>query len=351
MRIVIMRGEEMMHQQRLFNKVKLGSVVLLIVVMAVSLLTACGTGKANQVEPSQETAAPQESKQAAATDEPGAEAATKTVTDEQGHELVIPSKPVKVFAPYMEDSLLSLGVTPVAQWANGDKGQAYLQDRLQNVPTANFTGGLPPSPEQIMDFEPDLIILHTAHYADNGVYDNYSKIAPTYVFNNAAGDLDSSITKLGELLGKEEEAKQALADYAKKKEEAKAKLAPVTEGKNAVLINFNAKGMYLIGGNYFGGYVLSHELGIGKSKLVETKNSVDASLEILPELDADFIFTIDYAGSGAANIKELTDNEIWRSMPAVKAGHVYEVSDEYWTGGGLIAYGKIIDDVVGFLAP
>ncbi len=332
-----------------FKTMKSGSLMLLSVAIAAGLMSACGSnaGERETGLSAQQTQAPQESETPAATEE----SASKTVTDEQGHKLVIPFKPLKVFAPYMEDSLLSLGVLPVAQWANGDKGQAYLQDRLQEVPTANFTGGLPPSPEQIMGFEPDLIILHTAHYADNGVYDNYSKIAPTFVFNNAAGDLAGSIAKLGELLGKEEEAKQALADYEQKKEEARAKLASITEGKKAVLINFNAKGMYLIGGNYFGGYVLANELGIRKSKLVETKNSVDASMEILPELDADFIFTIDYAGSGAVNIKELTDNEIWRSMPAVKAGQVFEVSDEYWTGSGLIAYSKMIDDVVGFLAP
>lgn len=226
-----------------------------------------------------------------------------------------------------------------------------MQDQLQDVPLANFAGGLPPSPEVVMAFEPDLIILHNAFYAENGVYENYSKIAPTYVFNNAAGDLESSITKLGELLGKPEEAVNALSAYEQKKEEAKAKLAPVVDGKNAVLINFNGKGMYLIGGNYFGGYVLSHELGIGKSKLLETANSLDASLEILPDLDADFIFTINYGGTGTANIMELTDNAIWKSMPAAKNENVFEVSDQYWTGSGLIAYGKMIDDVVALLAP
>lgn len=332
------------------KSIKTSGLTLLIVMMAVSLLAACGSKDQNTAEPSQEAAAAAQT-EAPETTEAAEEPSTKTVTDELDHELTIPSKPLKVFAPYMEDSLLSLGVLPVAQWADGENGQPYLQDQLADVPKANFVGGTPPSPEVVMDFEPDLIILHTAFYAENGVYEKYSKIAPTYVFKNAAGDLQSSITKLGELLGKTDEAEQALSAYDQKKEEAKAKLAPVIEGKKAALINFNGKGMYLIGGNYFGGYVLSHELGIGKSKLVETVNSVDASPEILPELDADFIFTINYKGTGTANIKTLTDNGIWKSMPAAKNGYVYEVSDQYWTGGGLIAYGKIIDDVVRLLAP
>ncbi|WP_251038502.1 ABC transporter substrate-binding protein [Paenibacillus albidus] len=333
------------------------SVLLLMMLLAASLLVACGTKTEAENEPGEAgvapAAAPAASPSAAPSREPesAAETAeTRVVTDELGHELTIPAKPVKVFAPYMEDSLVSLGVKPVAQWANGDAVQEYLQDKLDGVPGISFTGGLPPSPEAVLDLAPDLIILHTAHYAKDGVYEKYSKIAPTYVFNNAAGDLKGSITKLGELLGRPAEAELALQAHELKVKEAKAKLAPYVEGKKAALINFNGKGMYLIGGNYFGGYVLSQELGIGKSKLVETENSADVSLEIVPQIDADYIFTINYQGTGSAFIQELTGSPIWKSMPAAKAGHVYEVSDKYWTGSGLIAYGKIIDDVVRLLA-
>ncbi|MFX3635387.1 MAG: ABC transporter substrate-binding protein [Candidatus Pristimantibacillus sp.] len=329
-------------------------LALLAMVLCIIMLTACGSNSkvANESKIENKASASQAESTTPAAEEKNIESAeTRVVKDELNHEITIPTKPLKVFAPYMEDSLISLGVKPVAQWANGDKGQEYLQDQLQDVPMANFAGGLPPSPEVIMSFEPDLIILHTSHYAENGVYENYSKIAPTYVFSNAAGDLKNSIMKLGVLLGKADEAEQALQAYQQKIEEAKAELAPVIEGKNAALINFNGKGMYLIGGNYFGGYVLSHELGIGKSKLVETENSADVSLEIVPEIDADYIFTINYAGTGTTFMKELTESPIWKMLPAYKDGHVYEVSDKYWTGSGLIAYGKIIDDVVAFLVP
>lgn len=354
-----------MHQRSNTRILGVSPAAWLVLLLTSMLLVGCGTANNGGTEATgqgalestaegatapEQTVADEESEQ---TGEGGAseEAVPVTVTDELGNEVTIPVNPSRIFAPYMEDSLLSLGVTPVAQWGNGGKGQAYLQDKLQAVPTAEFSGGLPPSPEIILDLQPDLIILHTAKYAENGVYEQYSKIAPTYVFNNASGDLQHSISKLGELLGRSSEAEQALADYEAKKEEAKAKLAAVTEGKKAALINFNAKGMYFIGGNYFGGYVLAHELGISQIGLVEGKNSVDASREILPELDADFIFTINYGGSGEANMNELMDNPIWKSMKAVKDGQVYAVSDEYWTGSGLIAYGKMIDDIVAFLAP
>lgn len=340
----------MLHRSKSVQKgMKSSGLAMLIIMLTMGLLAACGNNNTEgSAAPNQESAAPAETK---SPKEKSEEPTTRVVKDELDHELTIPVKPLKVFAPYMEDSLLSLGVLPVAQWANGERVQNYLQDQLKDVQKASFTGGMPPSPEAVMAFEPDLIILHTASYAKNGVYENYSKIAPTYVFNNAAGDLEGSITKLADLLNKKSEAETALQAYKQKVAEAKEKLAPAIEGKKAALINFNGKGMFLIGGNYFGGYVLSHELGIGKSKLVETENSVDVSLEIVPEIDADYIFTINYGGSGSAFIKELTDSQIWKSMPAAKNGHVYEVDDEYWTGSGLIAYGKMIDDVVEMLAP
>ncbi|GBF76743.1 hypothetical protein PA598K_05229 [Paenibacillus sp. 598K] len=329
----------------------------LLSLVIVCLLTACGGASpaAQSGASSPEAAAPSGANAPAEiapsnTEEPAAPA-PRIVTDEMGHEVELPAEPSRIFAPYMEDSLLSLGMKPVAQWATGASGQAYLQEWLHDVPTVDFTGGLPPAPEAVMSFDPDLIILHNVHYANNGVYEAYSKIAPVYVFENAAGDLKQSIRKLGELLDKQDEAEAALQAYEQKKEDARAKLAPVVTGKNAALINFNHKGFYMIGGNYFGGYVLAQELGIGKSPLVSEGNSFDISLEALPDLDADFIFTINYGGTGTANMAALMDNGIWRSLPAVKNDQVYEVSDAYWTGSGLIAYGKIIDDVVELLVP
>ncbi|MNJ70835.1 putative siderophore-binding lipoprotein YfiY precursor [compost metagenome] len=74
-------------------------------------------------------------------------------------------------------------------------------------------------------------------------------------------------------------------------------------------------------------------------------------MEVIPDIDADFILTINYRGTGTANLTKLTESNIWKSTAAAKNGQVYAVNDEYWTGGGLIAYGKIIDDIVGLLAP
>lgn len=273
-----------------------------------------------------------------------------SVTDELGHEVSIPAAPERIFAPFMEDSLVVLGVKPVGQWSNKGKGQEYLQDELGVVPLVDFTSGLP-SPEIVMEMQPDLIILHNAFYAEKGVYEQYSKIAPTYVFKQAAGDLNHSVTVLGDLLGKQEAAANGLEDYRSKVENAKAVLASHVKDKKALVIRFNSRGMFLMGSIY-SGFVLAEELGISKSSLVAAENSVDLSLELLPQIDADYIFlTNDSANSGETFYKELTESAIWKSIPAVQAGHIYDVNDHYWLGGGLVAYSKVIDDVLEIIVP
>src|SRR4051794_29288775 len=56
-----------------------------------------------------------------------------TLTDAMG-EVVIPANPKRIIAPYLEDSLVALGVTPAAQWSIGDTVLDYLQPELKDVP-------------------------------------------------------------------------------------------------------------------------------------------------------------------------------------------------------------------------
>jgi iron complex transport system substrate-binding protein len=68
--------------------------------------------------------------------------------------------------------------------------------------------------------------------------------------------------------------------------------------------------------------------------------------------EADYIFLAnDTANSGETFYKELTDSALWKSIPAVKAGHVYNVDDRYWLGGGVDAYSNVIDDVLETIVP
>lgn len=324
----------------------------LSLLLAVLLLAGCGSDSTDGGTNHEAAATAQPSEPAADPEVTEAVNAAYplTVKDELDHELTLEAAPERIFAPYLEDSLVVLGVKPVAQWANNGQGQDYLQDQLADVPLIDFNSGLP-SPEVVMAMQPDLIILHNANYAENGVYEQYSKIAPTYVFKQASGNLDSSVTILGGMLGKQEAAAQGLEAYHQKVEDAKTALTPYITDKKALVIRFNSRGMFLMG-SVNGGFVLAEELGIAKSDLVEDEISLELSLELLPQIDADYIFLAnDLANSGETFYKELTDSALWKSIPAVQAGHVYEVNERYWLSGGVVAYSNVIDDVLERIVP
>lgn len=341
---MIIKGEDTMFgkmERSLWTTFKKQTSQLLCLVLVGSLLTACGT--TDQEKSDKQTTA------GAVVEEEGTEKyGERTFKDDLGNEITLSAKPERIFAPYLEDSLLKLGVKPVAQWSNGPIGHAYLQEELKDIPKLDFSGGQP-SPEVLMAYNPDLIILHTSSYADDGAYENYSKIAPTYVFKNAGGDIENTIKTIGELIETTDEATAVMEAYEQKVQEAKDKLAVTAEGKKVAIIRFAARGVSLMGGNYFCGYVLNKHLGIEMTHLTEKENSFEISMEILPELDADYIFIINAYGQGTERLKEMTDSNIWKSIPAVKQGHAFEVDDEYWLGSGLIAYEKIIDDTIQLL--
>ncbi|MNI84200.1 Fe(3+)-citrate-binding protein YfmC precursor [compost metagenome] len=75
---------------------------------------------------------------------------------------------------------------------------------------------------------------------------------------------------------------------------------------------------------------------------------IPISLELIPQLDADHIFITTDTGS-EDKTKQLLDNPLWKNLPAVKQGHVYEVNFETWMKSGPIADGKKIDDVLAAL--
>jgi len=330
----------MKHNGR--NQTIIKSVYILATLMlAIGLLSACNAQSSNNEKKVEAQVNSNNSKEQRAY--------PLTIKDEAGNEVTLPAKPTKIFAPVLEDSLLALGIKPTMQWSNGVKPQLYLQDQLQGIPEISFASG-PPSPETIMADKPDLIVLHNSFYVENGTYEKYAKIAPTYVFKNAATDIEGSIKVLGQLLDEPDKAQQAIQNYQEKVDAAKSKLASKTEGKKVALIRFNAKGMFFMTDEYFSGYVLTHELGFEQSSYVKN-GAFEVSLEILPELDADYIFLINDSNLGNSFINELKDSTIWQSTDAFKRNQVFETSEDYWLNGGIHAQGKVIDDVLEFLAP
>ena len=71
--------------------------------------------------------------------------------------------------------------------------------------------------------------------------------------------------------------------------------------------------------------------------------------ESIPDMDGDriFHFTWDTGdGKGKANAQDAMTDPLWKSLSAVKAGKVHEVSDTIWnTAGGVLAAQLMVQDI------
>ncbi len=333
-----------------------------VAAMTVMLLAACGgnndkAGNETATEPAGtgQAAPSQEEEAAPREEEPQQDEPTeRTLVDPLGHEVVVPAKPQRVLASYLEDYLVALGVVPVAQWSVGGSPMGYLQGELANVQTVPHD--LPY--EAVASLEPDLILIGDEMLIADGKYDTYAKIAPTYALGQEVNaDWRKALLKVGEVLGKDEEAQAVLDAYDKELQSAREKIDAAYDGKrpSATAIWLVSKTFWMVSDNQSSGDVMYRDLGLAVPELVGRISKGEGgiwksvSMEALTELDADHIFLIN---SDTATGSEALKDPIWQSVKAVKNGNVHEYpADSSWLYTGIIANRQIVEDVLESLVP
>lgn len=302
----------------------------LLAACSLTLLGACGTNN--------------DSTDSSGSATTSSEIAT-TFTDAMGNEVTVPENPQRVIGSYLEDYLVALGVTPVAQWTVGnDSDQAYLQDKLADVPRINYD--LPY--EDVLSFEPDLLLMDSNSMVEGDKYDQYSKIAPTYVVTNGEEvTWRERLTDIAKVLHKEEQAAQVEADYDDLVAATKEAYADQIKGKSIAVLWVVNNSVFMVSETKSSGQLLYHELGFEVPTLVsEISESATAdwsavSLEKLAELDADYLILVN-SDKGADFFSE----QVWQNLDAVKNNHLWEFGPESsWLYNGSIAYTKMIEDI------
>ncbi|ASK60827.1 ferrichrome ABC transporter substrate-binding protein [Virgibacillus phasianinus] len=273
-----------------------------------------------------------------------------TVEGKKG-EVTIPADVERIIAPYHEDALLALGVTPVAKWSIGKMVQDYLEPQLKDVPRIEWN--LPQ--EQVLEQSPDLIVLGSDLASYEGSYEDYQKMAATYAMpEDVSNDWRKQIEVFGKMLGKEDKADEVLAAYDKKVADAKKKLSKTIGDETAAMIWVQGGKYYLFEKDRHSAPVVYDELGINVPPFVESMGKSQAawnpiSMEKLSELKADHVFLL--ALEGEQGIETLEKSDVWQSIPAAENDQVYIMNDpSFWTNKGLIASEKTIDALVDTLA-
>lgn len=247
---------------------------------------------------------------------------TRTYASDFG-DVVVPANPQRVVIAswHYPGHLLSLGITPIAVYEMA-KDSEFLGDQLKDVEVIS-DGSI----EKILALNPDLIIANSNH--EN--LDKLKKIAPTVVFELGKDTRLETFLKIGEVVGKTDEAKKQMAEWEERIATSKQKFAEKFDMTQKIsVIGEYDKQLYVYGPNHGRGTeVLYTALGLDYPQtLKDALSKVDVnyhsfSEEMLPDFIGDYVFV---AGMVKGK-KTILDQPMYESLPVVQQNRVHFIHE------------------------
>lgn len=321
-------------------------MLLIVMLMAAACGTNTGTGNGGNVTGER---AEQGQEGASGTNAGSKEGGKRVVKHAMG-ETTIEGTPQRIATLYQgaNDTAVALGVTPVAiveSWTEKPV-YPYLKEQLSGIPLLGEEHQ--PNLEELQKQKPDLIVAtKTRHEA---IYDQLSQIAPTVMIDQVY-EWQSTLSLMGEALGKQTEADQLLKGWQDRVTDFKAKMGDRLPAE-ATITNFRADHarIFYMG---FAGLVLK-EAGFGRPP-GHDENTWGVKLtskESIQDMNADIIFNFNTDGDQDAVKKfyeEWTSHPLWKNLDAVKNNQVFQVEEIAWnTGGGVLAANNMLDQMYKF---
>ncbi|AJQ25488.1 ABC transporter substrate-binding protein [Pelosinus fermentans] len=243
-----------------------------------------------------------------------------------GKEYILPDKIDKIVVTgaleALED-LLVLGVKPVGVMTIGGTFPTLFADITKDAKPIGER--MQPSFEAILKIRPDVILSSDKFPASTA--EQLKKIAPTIPISHFPIDGKANLLFLGELTGKQEQAKEVLRKYEQDAAAAKVRLPEGVKDKKVIAVRIRAGNIGVYPANVFLNEILYGELGLSVPEEIKAVKAQEViSLEKFSEMDPDYIF-LQYAvleSPAQPNVlKDLQQNPIWRSMKAVKNNNVF----------------------------
>jgi iron complex transport system substrate-binding protein len=315
------------------------AILLSMLISLTVLLSACMTGGSGGGNIANSTTiSPTASATAVVDTDTSNTQTTRTIATEKG-DVEVPLNPQRVVVMYLIGDAAALGVKPV--------GISEIYDGAAFTEQLAGADSLGPeyevNPESVMAMQPDLIIVATEF-----TYDKLKSIAPTVYVPYEKLTTEQRITLLGEVFGKEQEAKTLLEQFQAKVEISKQRLkeAGVLD-KTVTIMEGGAKEMFVSQSSSYGrgGQVIYDYLGMKAPEIIQKNMNVSlteagksVSMELLPEYAGDYLIRSSWEG-----MDDLSNNKIWNSIEAVKAGRVIEAEFGLFFYTDPLSLGKQLD--------
>ena len=274
-------------------------------------------------------------------------ASAVTVKDAKG-EFTLDKTPSRVVALEYSfvDALAQVGVSPVGV-ADDNKVDRILPQVREKIAAWQSVGTRSqPSLEVIASLKPDLIIADPSRHT--AVFEELKKIAPTVMFDSRHESYQENLEtaqKIGDLVGKSTEMKAKINEHNDYIANIAKNLG--VQGKKASFGTSREDKFNIQNDNGYVGSFLT-TLGFAPTKLNSDQAFVEINLEQLVMEKPEYLFIAHYRDESIARKWEA--EPLWKTIPAVKANHVYSVDADMWARGrGLEASKIMAKQIEGFV--
>jgi iron complex transport system substrate-binding protein len=253
---------------------------------------------------------------------------------------------VAALSPHILDSMLALGVQPVAYAEAQDlKIQTYDNPKKQIPYIGKWVTTKPaglgdrnsPSLEGLTLVQPDLILGEEQMHQEE--YPLLSQIAPTLLFSDYKPDgqqvWQQDINGIAQALGRKSQAQELLAAYPQQIAKARTALQPILKKYPRVFLISSNLTTYVASAPTNTTSRLLKEIGFEVVQPQGIQDYAEISFEILPEIKTDIIIVLSWNNEGFFN-PEATLQEQWASNPLLNSmsvfqqGRVFFVDYQLW---------------------
>ncbi len=299
-----------------FRKIALG----LSVVMLLSFgLVGCGQNTSN------EASQPESAPVASESGQSDTDSLTRTVTDELGREVEIPVNPQRALAltSAATQALFKIGITPV-----GAVDEYKIKETDVKLPSIGSGSNV--NIESIYSLKPDIIFASSRHHSAL-VEELEGTGAAVYYFDPLkVGDIPivDLITYIGNLMEKENEAKQYVDSVLQLAEDLSATIAAETDIKTGIIIQDGDTITAAQSASPDGSILSLLKIeNVVPEDLPNAKKAayVQFDIETILENDPDLIFirtTSNDEANNKAVIEKFKNDPQWSTLKAVKEGKI-----------------------------
>ncbi|NRS49311.1 ABC transporter substrate-binding protein [Brevibacillus sp. HB2.2] len=299
---------------------------ILSVILATAVVAGCGVGQSitdtNATNKAQTVEAG-----ASQPDTKGTEAPVypRTIKHAMG-EVTLEKKPERVASVDImgTDYFLVLDFAPiVSEGFESTKSKSPIFAKYAEGKTVKDLGGKT-NLETLLEMDPEVIVMTSTGKGSR--FEEFNKMADSIVIDFSV-DAPTRLMKIAEVIGKEEKAKQVLADFDKLKSEAKA-AADKHKGEAVLFLVSNGKDFTVMHPKNFPIYY--EEVGLTPIVGLPEDGKIGGriGIEALSELAPDHIFIAENRRSAKAEEPEglihiWGDHPVWKNLKAVKNNQIY----------------------------